>query len=127
MNRAKAVALIPLLVVVSCAAQTTATPPTAPDALTACRQAMPKLDVVSGTWTSVADLRGWGVGGPVARHPLSGAFPNARPTDQAAWCWTRDLPDSYTAWGVRPPGESERALGVSGPSMPIPSGPPLVP
>jgi len=97
------------------------------DAFALCRQALPGRDVVSGTWTTVGDLRSYGYSGPVARHPLAGAFPSAAPSDQAAWCWTKDAPDSYTAWGARTPGDVRRALTVNGPTDTTPSGPPIVP
>jgi hypothetical protein len=97
------------------------------DAFALCRQAFPGREVVSGTWTTVRDLRRYGYGGPVARHPLADAFPSAAPSDQAAWCWTKDAPDSYTAWGARAPDDIRRALTVSGPTNRTPSGPPIVP
>jgi hypothetical protein len=79
------------------AGATTRPPPTT--ALSLCRQALPRRDVVSGTWTTVSDLRSWGYSGPVQKRPLRDVFPSASPAGLAAWCWTKDAPDSYTAWG----------------------------
>jgi hypothetical protein len=103
-------------------------PTTSPtDAFALCRQVLPGRDVVSGTWTTVGDLRGYGYSGPVARHPLADAFPMAAPSDEAAWCWTKNAPDSYTAWGARTPDGARQALTVDGPTETTPAGPPLVP
>jgi hypothetical protein len=103
-------------------------------ALVLCRDALPSRQVVSGAWTTVDALRGWGYGGPVQNRPLSDAFPSAVPSDQAAWCWTRDAPHTYTAWAVRAPDGAVHAMTISEigatdstPTEPTPSGPPLVP
>jgi hypothetical protein len=110
--------------------------PLAPSAaaLVLCRDALPRRQVVSGAWTTVDNLRGWGYGGPVQQHPLSGAFPSAAPSDQAAWCWTRDAPGTYTAWAVRAPDGARHAMTISQigatdstPTETMPSGPPIVP
>jgi hypothetical protein len=136
MNRSTTLALaafIPLMATGSCAAATapdraghSTAAASSGDALTVCRQALPSLHVVSGTWTTVGELRSWGYG-PMDRHPLADAFPSAGPADQAAWCWTIDAPDSYTAWGVRTPHGAQRAMTVTGPTKNIPSGAPVVP
>jgi hypothetical protein len=141
-------ALVPLLAAASCASATGATqggsvgngptqvsqvqssstvttPPT--DALALCRQALSGRDVVSGTWATVADLRDWGYGGPVLKQPMIDAFPGAAPTDQAAWCWTKNAPDSFTAWGVRASDAVQLAITVNGPTSTIPSGEPRIP
>jgi hypothetical protein len=114
---------------------TTARPPTGhpsppgqgSDALAFCRLALPGQDVVSGTWTTVGDLRAYGFSGPVRRTPLATAYPSAPASDRAAWCWTRDTPDSYTAWGARAPDDAQRAVTVNGPTDTTPSGPPIIP
>ena len=64
---------------------------------------------------------------PVQKHPLSGTFASASTTDPAAWCWTKDAPDSYTAWGVRAGDKAQHAITVVGPTTATPSGPPRVP
>jgi hypothetical protein len=101
-------------------------PPT-PTALALCRQVLPGRDVVSGTWTTVGDLRTWGYSGPVQRRPLQAVFANASPADQAAWCWTKNSADSYTAWGARANDEPQRAITVIGPTTVTPSGSPRIP
>ena len=130
-------ALIPLLAAASCASTpgaeqggstTHSTVTTSPaDALALCRQALPGRDVVSGTWATVGDLRSWGYGGPVQKQPLLNVFQGAAPTDQAAWCWTKNAPDSFTAWGVKAPNGAQLAITMNGPTSTIPSGAPLIP
>ena len=92
-----------------------------------CRQALPDRDVVSATVTTVGNLRAWGYGGPVQKHPLGNVFPSAAPSDPAVWCWTRDAVDSYTAWGAHAPDAAGRAITVIGPTDQIPVGAPVVP
>jgi hypothetical protein len=60
-------------------------------------------------------------------RPLRNAFPASAPADLAAWCWTKDAPDRYTAWGVTATDPPERAITVAGPTPVTPSGPPVVP
>jgi hypothetical protein len=103
------------------------TPATMTDPLVLCRQALPDRDVVSGTWTTVGDLRTWGYGGPMQKRPLGNVFPPSAPTEPAGWCWTREAIDSYTAWGVHAPDAAERAITVIGPTDVIPTGPPVIP
>ena len=103
------------------------TPATATDSLVLCRQALPDRMVVSATRTSVGDLRTWGFSGPVQKRPLANVFPSAASSDPAAWCWTREAVDSYTAWGVHAPETAQRAVTVHGPTDVIPAGPPLIP
>jgi len=105
-------------------ASTQATPT---DAIVLCRQALPDRDVVSGIWTTVGDLRTWGYGGPVQKRPMGDAFVPSAPTEPAAWCWTREAVDSYTAWGVHVPDAAARAITVTGPTDVIPTGPPVIP
>ena len=107
------------------AAATTPPPPTT--ALNLCRQALPSRHVVSGTWTTVSGLRSWGVSGPVQKRPLRDVFPSASLSDLAAWCWTKDASDSYSAWGVRPQDRPQRAITVNGPTTVTPSGAPRIP
>jgi hypothetical protein len=102
-------------------------PPLPTTALRLCRQALPSRDVVSGTWTTVRGLRSWGQSGPVHKWPAGDVFASASPGDLAAWCWTRDAPDSYSAWGVRPPDPPQRAVTVTGPNAVTPSGLPAIP
>jgi hypothetical protein len=106
------------------ATTSTSTPTTA---LALCRDALAGRDVVSGTWATVGDLRSWGYGGPVPTRPLRDVFAAAAPTDPAAWCWTKDAPDSYTAWGVRAHDAPQHAITVVGPTAVTPSGPPRIP
>jgi hypothetical protein len=103
------------------------TPATTTDPLGLCRQALPDRDVISATRTTVGDLRAWGYSGPLQKHPLGNAFPASAPTEPAAWCWTREAVDSYTAWGVHAPDLAERAITVTGPTDEIPAGPPIIP
>jgi hypothetical protein len=121
-----------LVATASCAATVTpaatiTTPPPATTALALCRQALASRDVVSGTWTTVSDLRSWGYSGPVQQRPLRDVFASAAPTDPAAWCWTKDAPDSYTAWGVRPNDTPQHAITVTGPTTVTPTGRPVIP
>jgi hypothetical protein len=137
--------LLPLMAIAvllgsgACADQTdtgTAAPsgPTTPTetiptgALALCQRALPDRDVVSGTWTTVGDLRTWGYGGPVQKRPLATAFPGAAADARAAWCWTRQAADDYTAWGVpAPDGTPVQAIDLMGPMNTNPSGPPVIP
>jgi hypothetical protein len=105
----------------------TTTPATPTDPLVLCRQALPDRNLVSGTWTTVGDLRTWGYGGPTQTHPLADVFPALGPAAPAAWCWTREAADTYTAWGVQSPDHAERALTVVGPTKETPAGPPVIP
>lgn len=96
--------------------------------LALCRRALLDRDVVSGTWTTVGDLRTWGYGGPVQKRPLATAFPGPGDDAPAAWCWTRQAAGNYTAWGVlAPDGPAVRAINVIGPTSTTPSGPPRIP
>jgi hypothetical protein len=97
------------------------------DALDLCKQALPGRDVVSGSATTVGALRDWGYGGPVAHHPLATVFATAAPTATAAWCWTKEAADSYTAWGVLAPGSVAQAINITGPIDQPPSGAPVIP
>lgn len=107
------------------AAATTPRLPTT--ALSLCRQALPSRDVVSGAWTTVSRVRSWGDSGPVHKWPAGEVFPSASPGNLAAWCWTTDAPDRYTAWGVRPHDPPQRAVTVIGPNTVTPSGLPAIP
>lgn len=82
-------------------------------ALAVCRQELRGRDVVSGTWTTVGALRDWGHGGPVATQPLAHVFPTASAADQAAWCWTKDAPQTYTMWGARAQDGAQFAFKMS--------------
>ena len=97
------------------------------DPLVQCRLALPGRDVVSATRTTVGDLRAWGYGGPVQKHPLGSVFPSAAPSEPAIWCWTRDATDSYTAWGAHARDAAGRAITVIGPTDQVPVGPPKIP
>jgi hypothetical protein len=96
-------------------------------ALDLCRHVLVGRHVVSGSWTTVGDLRSYGYGPPPQHQPMRDGFGTASDTDSAVWCWTVEWPDSYTAWGVRPQGEAMRAVGVTGPAMGVPSGRPTIP
>jgi hypothetical protein len=132
-----AVVILSAVLTTSCAAGPVPTgqPTTAPSdgarpaavALSACRVALPGHDVVSGAWTTVGALRTWGYGGPKPTRPLRNAFPAAKPTEPAAWCWTKEAADRYTAWGVHAPGGALRAITVTGPTTTTPSGEPRIP
>ncbi len=104
-----------------------ATTPSGSDPSALCRRALPGHLVVSATWTTVGEVRSWGYGGPVQKRPLSAAFASAAPGDQAAWCWTRESRESYTAWAVRAPADAVRAITVNGPTEVTPAGPPRIP
>jgi hypothetical protein len=95
--------------------------------LALCRQELPGRDVVSGTWTTVGALRSWGYANPKPVVPLAHVFPSAAGDDQAAWCWTKDAPRTYTVWGARAQGRAQRATTQTGPTDDTPSGPPLKP
>jgi len=101
------------------------TPATTTDSLVLCRQALPDRVVVSATRTSVGDLRTWGYSGPVQKRPLANVFPSAASSDPAAWCWTKEAVDSYTAWGVHGLDTAQRAITARGPTDVIPAGPHL--
>ena len=107
---------------------TPSSPPATPSsALALCQHALPGRDVVSGTWTTVDDLRTWGYGGPVQKRPLATAFPGVAADAQAAWCWTRQAADDYTAWGVPTDGAAVKAINLMGPVTTTPSGRPSIP
>src|SRR5262249_49471691 len=97
------------------------------DTLGLCRRALPGREGVSATPTTVGDLRTRGYGGPVQKHPLGNVFPASAPGEPAAWCWTRQAVDSYTAWGVHVPDAAERAITVIGPTDVVPAGRPVIP
>lgn len=131
------VAIAVLAAAGACAGRSGTAGPTAPSsptttsptsALALCQRALPDRDVVSGTWTNVGDLRTWGYGGPVQHRPLATAFPGPGDDAPAAWCWSRQAADNYTAWGVlAPDGPAIRAVNLIGPMSGTPSGPPRIP
>ena len=96
-------------------------------ALELCRRVLVGRHVVSGSWTTVGELRSYGYGPPPQHQPMQDGFGSASDTDSAVWCWTQDGLQTYTAWGALPQGELLRAVGVTGPGMGIPSGRPTIP
>ena len=70
--------------------------------------------VLNAMAASVQDVRELAVGpGPaVAPH----AFPTARGSDRAAWCWTGRATD-YTLFAVGPDGSAVRVEGLGGPTF----------
>ncbi len=109
-----------------------AAPSAGPSAQSLCRDALPGHHVVSGTWTTVGAVRTWIRGGVQQQkdlYPLARAFPSAAPLGPAAWCWTRDEPDTDVAWAVLPQAPPVHAISITcqgcGASRPTPSGAPL--
>jgi hypothetical protein len=101
-------------------------------AIEVCRSALASHTVISGTWSTVGGVRSWirgGVQDQKNRYPLADAFPGAAAKESAAWCWTRDQPQTDAAWAVRSDAPPVHAItltcqGCQG-GRPIPSGAPL--
>jgi hypothetical protein len=65
--------------------------------------------------TTVAHVRSYQYGGPIAHRPLQHAFPGTAGSRHAAWCLVRTGPDTASLWGALASGRRQHALTISGP------------
>ena len=108
------------------ASSTAHTDPAEAAARLLCERALQGSEVLSGTPTTVGEIRGWRIGPGVqmAENSFKGL-----PDDTAgAWCWTREGPSSYRSFGVAlPTREAVAFMTMRDDSGTPPSGPPRAP
>ena len=80
-----------------------------------CGEVFPAAVLLGWGPTTVGQLRAYQYGGPIARHPLTRAFPGQAADQPAAWCLLRAGSHSSTLWGTIASGQHGRAITVSGP------------
>jgi hypothetical protein len=82
---------------------------------TVCLRTFLRHRVLGWESTTVAQLRSYQFGGPIAHRPLQHAFPGSARTRLAAWCLLRDGPNTASLWGTLASGRRQHAITISGP------------
>ena len=80
-----------------------------------CGEVFPAAVLLGWSPSTVGQLRAYQYGGPIARHPLTRAFPGRTAHQPAVWCLLRVGPHSSTLWGAIASGQHGLAISLSGP------------
>ena len=96
-----------------------------------CVRTFPRRTVLGWDTATVAQLRAYQFGGPIAHHPMGDAFRGTPVDHVGVWCLLKDATNASSLWGAVAGNEPRRAITVTGPGeghfRGQMAGPPLVP